>query len=377
MCLVDEDNKLPGRKTVAELLPIRYGKVIRGGSGVQSPAGREGNRQITTSRMNPISSKMMKLPIGAGNMYSTYTHPRGLQQEHFVSSVVVVDYRLVKLKTELINMLLLLPKHLVNFKAELDAVAATSELPETGTVAEAATGSEAVTTSAENSTLSPKKSDGNSESNMATFMDSVQNASGPQELLDCVIFFEKSIVPAALFQHVKCHLPTTATSAANVAMRLFALDRSIRYEDINNLNLPCLGKYKPRVQFVPRCVLSSTCSKPLGHGGRCNVGFENDFSRFLEVSENAPDMRVGLQAPLYTAAAPLNAKPGPGQVLPNTSGRFNPPAKRTAEELAAEAARKKPVPEPVVYNVNYDEIEIENVVPYVPKPHELRSVFWV
>ena len=207
------------------------------------------------------------------------------------------------------------------------------------------------------------------------FIRMVQEAVQPQELLDCILFFENSIHPAALVGFQPTYLPLYANCASTVALRLFALDRAVRYEDISTLNLSCAGNYKPRIQFAPRCIVSSTCSKPLGHGGKCYAGFESSFSRFQDIVDDAPELRHNLVAPTYVVPASLNyivssvnsAQPKDSQ------GRFLPfpPAKRPSLDERVDDAKRRAL------QYNYDEIEIEHITPYVPKAHEFNSTIWV
>jgi hypothetical protein len=276
-----------------------------------------------------------------------------------------VDYRLLKLKTELINIVLLLPQHLVGFKAAANSIKSSIDSTMMGS--------------------DPYMQDrmaflGKLMTDFVSFEDSfirlVQLADTPQELLDCVIFFEKSLHPSVLVGYSPEYLPTAASSASVVAVRLYSLDRAIRYEDIDCLNLACDGKYKPRVQFVPRCLVSSTCSKPSGHGGKCFNGFESTYSRFLEVTENNQELRSNLVAPTYAPPATLSYSTAAAAAAAQQSASNRPANpyqyKRPGDERTDDTKRRT-----LDYHYNYEEIEVENIIPYVPKAHELTKTMWV
>jgi hypothetical protein len=279
---------------------------------------------------------------------------------------VSVDYRLLKLKAELINLLLLLPRHLVDYQLEFEEVARENDSLDR---------SDCLSTRNSMRRMFIEKFTEHTGAPLEAFLSVIQQASSPQELLDCVIFLERSIHPSVFVGFKQSYLPKLAVSAASVAVYLFALDRAIRYEDINSLNMPCDGDYKPRIQFVPRCIVQSTCSKPSCHGGKCSNTFESTFSRFQDVSESAAELRVALMQPLYCTPVPLTITSYSAAVQPQQQAFSRPsiPYKRPAEDHANDA-QKRPVIEP---SYNYNEIEIENVIPYVPRPHELSSTIWV
>ena len=75
-------------------------------------------------------------------------------------------------------------------------------------------------------------------------------------------------------------------TAADVATRLFALDRALRYEYLSIDYRAIKSSFKPRICFAPKCAVSILCTKSLCHFGKCellastsNQPKQSDFSR--------------------------------------------------------------------------------------------------
>ena len=135
--------------------------------------------------------------------------------------------------------------------------------------------------------------------NFDEFLNCVQAAEGPSALMRCVLMLEDVLPEVALVGFNPRLLPglgagaDTGVSTAAVGVRIFALDRSLKYEDCM-LDLRVVGKFAPRTQFVPKCVFTAGCMKPWCHQGRCGVPPRQDqqavadaFSRYEPIPEVA------------------------------------------------------------------------------------------
>lgn len=123
-----------------------------------------------------------------------------------------------------------------------------------------------------------------------SFMTGVQNAVTPQELMTFVITLESAVPLELTFKHEKQALGNGANTltSANVALRLFVLDRSISYDSIGNVeNAPLTLAVKPRMHFAPRCHAHCLCLRYMGHIGKCQVT-GNLFSRLPDHFTLAP-----------------------------------------------------------------------------------------
>ncbi len=70
----------------------------------------------------------------------------------------------------------------------------------------------------------------------------------------------------------KYAMPYSGEVCATVALRLFALDRVINYNDIKGVETEAIGRkktFKFRTQLSPRCLARSECCGPLWHPGPC------------------------------------------------------------------------------------------------------------
>eukprot|EP01041_Mallomonas_annulata_P002458 gene2458-4777_t len=115
-----------------------------------------------------------------------------------------------------------------------------------------------------------------------------------QELLELTLLLEEALPAYILPSYSKKSLPCTALCSSTVAMRIFALDRAIRYEDLKIENLNDAGRGRvPRTKYSPRCLLSSICTKAFCHTGRCSTNFEG-FSRFSEVLDLTPNEKISI-----------------------------------------------------------------------------------
>lgn len=113
-----------------------------------------------------------------------------------------------------------------------------------------------------------------------------------KELLLCCIALEKALpdfircsIDRAFSARMPCANALPLTSAA-VALRIFALDRVLRYEDIPVDIKGDAVDYKPRVNFSPRCIISILCVKPMCHAGKCVLSTDPESASFSRISES-------------------------------------------------------------------------------------------
>ena len=106
--------------------------------------------------------------------------------------------------------------------------------------------------------------------NNERIMSLIQSARTPQELLDVLVEVEEAIPKIYKYTLNDEALPSTADTCAALAVRIYVLDRRIRYEEIKEVEKQGMDRqYRPRYQFSPRCLMSSSCNKFLSHAGKC------------------------------------------------------------------------------------------------------------
>jgi len=109
----------------------------------------------------------------------------------------------------------------------------------------------------------------------------IQAAESPQALLLAVVDMEESIQFDKFLRPMhKNAFPYEAVTCSSVAMRLFGIDRAMRWCDIDAKFIE--GQYfekkdvfpsqcflRPHWQMTPRCVANSSCTGPIYHTHRC------------------------------------------------------------------------------------------------------------
>ncbi len=232
------------------------------------------------------------------------------------------------------------------------------------------------------------------------FVNGVLGAVTAQQLMDQAVMLEGAIPPAFTFIYNRgLGGPTTTNCLGAVALRIFTIDRSLRYDDMRGVEaLSSACSYKLRTQFAPRCFLSASCNRSMCHGGKC--GFIDSASRLSDVFDTMPPSIAALSArPIYQSQQqhqPANRYPGmmvpggfmgqqPGMMMAGAysrrpfegvsggagggmqgmQSRFQAPY-RDEYEMPEVAKR----PEKVV-------VDIENVQPYVPSLQEVTEMEWI
>lgn len=122
-------------------------------------------------------------------------------------------------------------------------------------------------------------------------MSLIQTSSTPQELMSVLMEIEEAIPKNYKYNLSDEALPSTADTCAALAVRIFVLDRRIRYDEIKDIEKQGMDRqYKPRYHFAPRCLMSSTCTKFLNHHGKCS----NDSPLLAAAGSRIPDINDSL-----------------------------------------------------------------------------------
>lgn len=119
------------------------------------------------------------------------------------------------------------------------------------------------------------------------FVQSVQEASTYEDMLYLIDKLENALGNDVIPFYKGSAVCTLSECAADVAMRLYTLDRAIRYEDLPlNLSVHNVG-FRPRTQYTPKCVIAPECTRPLAHSGKCDMNVTLHDSRYQEVVPNS------------------------------------------------------------------------------------------
>jgi hypothetical protein len=307
---------------------------------------------------------------------ANYAFPANVQprnQPHITVSTVTTTAKLIKLKAELLNILYSFPEKALKWP-ELDQesesliqsageAAANNVLAATAQIISAAQGQPVdIKRMAEKAS---KKARRRLRRKLALeqFTRGVTSAISPADLLKQVILLENSVPPYLSFFSLRASLPTEASTAADVALRLYSLDRMIAYDEITCIeNAAAVSTHKLRLQFCPRCYLNPSCVRQLGHSARCSPG--------SAVVSRLPD---------HFQLSP----PGEGLVAPSQSvGRDNlNEAKRSAAATTLPRPPQQRHVEEILPRLSSffgkDGIDIEVIQPYIPNTQEVPVSQWL
>ena len=216
---------------------------------------------------------------------------------------------------------------------------------------------------------------------MDRFLKNVQTAVTPQQLMDVALCLEDAIPLIHTYKMTKSALPATALTLGAVAVRIFALDRMIAYDELKGIDsVASQCSHRLRTYFYPRCMQSSSCRGFLCHNSKCLHNFEPsripDIVQGTTATTSYPLPNFGsFQRPnnpqLYSRvnSNPSNTLPGDPQrrvsyapVLPN---------RPKDEEL--------PLSEILIKLRSFrKEIDVETIQPYVPVfGQDLDTTEWV
>lgn len=187
------------------------------------------------------------------------------------------------------------------------------------------------------------------------FVKSVQDAVTAQQLLDITLVLEQGIPAQCVYKCMKTSLPTTSDTLSSVAIRIFTLDRMIAYEDLRGIDTAWQTcPVKPRTQFYPRCMQTSTCKNFICHNSKC-LHIWDASSRIpyvtVEGIQNKPSSYI---RPPYQSIT---------STFDSTRGRYvnqqYVPIRVKDEDLPLSDVLKKLL-------IVKKELDIENIQPYVP-----------
>ena len=201
---------------------------------------------------------------------------------------------------------------------------------------------------------------------MELFLVAIQKASTPQEIMNQIIILESAIPKVITFQFNEDAVSNVANTVADVAVRLYILDRVIAYNELHGIeNAASLTPFKLRTQFTCRCYANAQCVRFMGHIGKC-ISAAGAASRFPDHFFLAPpedsfsqqaSAEFGYQRPLTTIHVDSNRRP----VAPA------PVARPVREEILPSLA----------FYMDKTNIDIENITPYVPNQMEVSETQWV
>ncbi len=194
------------------------------------------------------------------------------------------------------------------------------------------------------------------------FTKAVQSAASPSELLNQVIVLETAIPATLMYVYNRGGLPVTASTAAEVGWRLFSLDRSIAYDEINGIEHAAVScAVKLRVCYSPRCHLSGNCTRYLSHSGKCALGAAS-FSRLPDQYQIAPpNESYGLSSSVtHSSTQEIHRK----VTVPPPVIKAHP---RVVEEYLPRLASY----------LSKEGIDIENINPWVPPSSDITNSQWI
>jgi hypothetical protein len=223
---------------------------------------------------------------------------------------------------------------------------------------------------------------------MENFLASVQGAETAQQLLQAVIVLEAAIPLSMLYKYPRAQLPVRAHTLADVAVRMYALDRAIAYDEIRGMeNVAAQCSYKLRFQFYPRCTQSAQCNRFLCHPGKCQmVGESRDATRIPDFSDvRLNSTLVGQYAQLYNqdrVALMQNAYRGQGNAGSQAAMIANQQRRLMYSNQIAQQQRMKDEDQPLedilrkLLSVR-KELDIENIAPFAPNMKDIVESEWV
>lgn len=294
-----------------------------------------------------------------------------MQQQHIVTSTKTAPPKLVKLKGEILNILFCFPEKALKW-TELDA-ASESMIQVTGEAAannvlQSFNGRQDPNVDVDRlAEKASRKARRRLRRKLAMdiFLKSVQLATTPSELLAQVTVLEDAVPLPLTFEHNKSSLPINVSTISELALRVFVLDRSIAYHEIQGLeNASACAPYKLRFHLSPRCHANGVCQRFLGHTGKCMTG-PPSFSRlpdqfqlappqdsFCQQSSNARDLNHG-SMPVFDRRPPQNTL-------------VRPPPKPVMDVLPKLASY-----------LEKEGLDIENIQPYIPSFQEVTQAQWL
>jgi hypothetical protein len=310
-----------------------------------------------------------------GGKNENYCFPSVVQpkiQHHIVTSNKTSCAKLVKLKGELLNILFSFPEKALKW-AELDA-ASESMIQATGEAAannvyQSFSGRQDPNVDVERlADKASRKARRRLRRKLALdlFLKSVQLAVSPAELLAQTVILEDAIPSNLTFLHTKSALPDKASTCAELALRIYVLDRSIAYHEIQALeNASLMAPFKLRVYLSPRCHANGVCQRFFGHTGKCVPGAPS-LSRLPDHYQLAP--------PQDSFSQQSTSRDHSNSAIPTVERR--PPMLNSTVLKAT----PKPIADILPKLSSFAEkegLDIENIQPYIPSFQEISNAQWL
>lgn len=227
---------------------------------------------------------------------------------------------------------------------------------------------------------------------MDKFLQDVQTATTPQQLLDVVISLEGAIPQGLVYKYSRKQLPLRSDTLAETAVRLYALDRAIAYDDIKGVeNNYMMCHFRLRSLFYPRCMQSSSCNRSLGHCAKCNIMVDNpngsripDFQDTSNFTRPLANMGHYYQPPGGMGGG---ARPGGSNISNNNNmsaaaaiALANQRRAAYMQQMMAMKPRDEEQPlEEILKKLlqTRKELDIENIQPYMPNLKDITEMEWI
>lgn len=313
-------------------------------------------------------------PVDSNAVFPAVVQPR--LQHHLVSSTKTTSSKLVKLKAEIFSILFAFPEKALKWP-ELDAdseamILAAGEsaynnvLSASGSILSVAQDSGQVVDINKMAEKASRKARRRLRRKLALdiFTKAVQSSITPNEILTQVMILESAIPQPLTVVSRRIGLPTVAHTSAEVALRLFALDRSISYDEIHFVeNAANAAPAKLRVCFSLRCHLSGSCSRYLGHSGKCTFGAAS-FSRLPDQFQIAPPNENATQN--TSTLHPISGHTDSRTKYASSTPSHRPPARPVEDYLPRLASF-----------LDKEGMDIETVNPWIPSPTDITMSQWI
>jgi hypothetical protein len=396
------------RDSLSSSLPLIPNVVVKyqtGGGESTISSSNGGGTSDRNSLQNYQTSETTR--VSAGNsielsrmMSTSITHTQLIKSHmlpspgiaHLVLSNSITSPRLTKLKGEIISILYILPERRLKFKDDLFEVITPQD--ETS-IKEGEHGEKMIQEDNVNNNEKVNLDEGKTEEELAIekqskaladkaerkkkrrakrklgmekIITSIQNASTAQEMLDIVIEIEDLIPSSFTTDYDKVAMPSHGVTCSVVAMRIFSLDRALRY-DAQEYTDKGIGpgictshkQFQPRYMFTMRCLSSIQCGFFNGHGGKCNHVNQN------VCRSRTPDI-LDYVLPIYPDH----------QINQNYEGTYvgNGP-RGTYKKRYRDDDEEEEFIEMDGIKKRKNIVDIEAVQPFMPHSHLIQDITWV
>ena len=350
-----------------------------------------GNTRLATLQSMQQSVVLPSRP--GGPLPPLMVTPMKANLPHVVLAEVPMSARLLKLKAELMSIFCILPESSLRWGPEVDTIASSSTAVAVVTDEKLVSNGSEQTEEEQKMALLNQLAARNKKAS-EWIITKVRSAGSAKELFEVVNFILSAIPAAYLVDFDINKLPRSSTSLAAVAVRIYAIDRALKYEDWKGIeqSITVSDKpFRPRVSFCPRCVGTVTCVRFLCHEGRCSNPVDQ-VTRFPELNDavgmvtyphsshshisqpnNATSSSISSNANQAAGALDARSKRARG-IMDDDDDRI---AKRPTQPLPASAAINNNAGLLAGGLQGADADSIENVQPYYPAAHEVTMAIWV